>query len=237
MESHRRAEASGGPAALAGAKRRDYWWTVLFTDPVALPLVRLLERRRWLSPDQVTALATFVGLAVGPAFALGTRGALVAGAILFQVSFVLDCVDGKLARALGRTGPRGAALDRISDGARRASATVGLLAWLWREGPVQDIWFGIAYAVAAYYFLELSGSEAPIEKTTRPVEAVAGTQTRGRWAGVLARRRLLPNPGMPDVQALVFVIGPLTGLVVGALVLGTVMVLAGILVSVYRRTR
>lgn len=237
MEPHRRADASGGPAALAGAKRRDYWWTVLFTDPVALPLVRLLERRRWLSPDQVTALATAVGLAVGPVFALGTRGALVAGAIVFQLSFVLDCVDGKLARALGLTGPKGAALDRISDGARRASATLGLIAWLWRAQPMEDIWWGIAYAVAAYYFLELSGSEAPIEKTTRPLDAEAGTGTTRGWAAALARRRLLPNPGMPDVQALVFVIGPLTGLVVEALVLATVMVLAGIVVSVYRRTR
>src|SRR3990170_4117658 len=143
MEPHRRADVSGGAAVLAGAKRRDYWWTVLFTDPVALPLVRLLERRRWLSPDQVTALATVVGLAVGPMFALGTRGALVAGAIVFQLSFVLDCVDGKLARALGLTGPRGAALDRISDGARRASATLGLIGWLWRTEPVEDVWWGI----------------------------------------------------------------------------------------------
>lgn len=237
MEPHRRADSSGGPAALAGAKRRDYWWTVLFTDPIALPLVRLLERRRWLSPDQVTALATVVGLAVGPAFALGTRGALVAGALLFQVSFVLDCVDGKLARALGRTGPKGAALDRISDGARRAGATLGLIGWLWRAGPLEDIWWGVVYAVAAYYFLELSGSEAPIEKTTRPLEAEAGTGTPGRWAAALARRRMLPTPGMPDVQALVFVIGPLTGWVVQALAVGTAMILVGILVSVYRRTR
>lgn len=235
MEPDRRADASGGPAALAGAKRRDYWWTVLFTDPVALPLVRMLERRRWLSPDQVTALATVVGLAVGPMFALGSRGALVAGALLFQVSFVLDCVDGKLARALGRTGPKGAALDRISDGARRASATLGLIGWLWHVGPVEDIWWGIVYAVAAYYFLELSGSEAPIEKTTRPLEAETGTM--GPWTAALARRRMLPTPGMPDVQAVVFVIGPLSGLVVQAFAIGTAMVLAGILVSVYRRTR
>lgn len=223
-----------------GAKKRDYWWTVFFTDPVALPLVRLLARRRWFTPDQISVVALIMGLAVGPVFALGTRPALLAGGVLFYVTFVVDCIDGKLARALQITSHRGAALDRVSDGARRASASLGLIVWLWRAEDVANtaFWWAVVYAIAAYYFLELSGVEKPIEKTTRAFEPIdAGPGLGGRWVSVLARRRLLPIPGMPDVQAVVFIIGPVTGLVVPALGVGIAMVTAGMLVSAWRRLR
>ena len=38
-----------------GAKKRDYWWTVLAVDPLAIPITRLLVRKRWSNPDEVTS--------------------------------------------------------------------------------------------------------------------------------------------------------------------------------------
>ncbi len=208
---------------MPGAKTRDYWWTVLATDPLAMPLVRFLARKKWLTPDQVTVGALVAGLAVGPVFAIGTRGALIAGGLLFYLAFIIDCVDGKLARSLGVSSPRGAALDHLADGGRRASALLGLAYWLWQDEPV-DIWWLLAYAVLAYYFLEISGAE----------KAESGDGLRGRWSSALAARRLLPTPGMPDVQAVVFILGPIAGLVVPALWVGTVMVVTAIGLTVVR---
>lgn len=212
-----------------GAKKRDYWWTVLATDPLAVPLASFLARRRWLSPDQVTAIALVLGLAVGPLFALGTRAGLVAGGVVFYLAFLFDCVDGKLARALGVTSPRGEALDHLADGGRRASGVLGLAAYLWRaeEAASSDVWWVVVYAVLAYYFLEISGA--------RKGEPAGGV--RGRWSSALAHRRLLPTPGMPDVQAVVFVLGPITGLVVPAVVLGMTMVVVALALTVLRRLR
>jgi phosphatidylglycerophosphate synthase len=216
-------------SAPSGAKARDYWWTVLFTDPLALPLARFLARKRLLGPDAVTVLALVTGLSVGAAFATGTRAGLVAGALLFYAAFVLDCVDGKLARALGVTSARGEALDHLADGGRRASATLGIAFYLWRaEGvPERDVLWAIVYGVLAYYFIEISGAAKG--------EPAGGL--RGRWAAALARRRLLPNPGMPDVQALAFIIGPLTGLVWQGLAAGIALVTGAILLTVWRRLR
>jgi hypothetical protein len=60
-----RSHQQGGFAAdERGAKKRDYWFTVLLTDPVAIPLSRFLARRRLLTPDQVTMLALVAGLAL-----------------------------------------------------------------------------------------------------------------------------------------------------------------------------
>ena len=214
---------SGAAEAPAGAKKRDYWFTVVATDPVAVPIVRALAARR-VSPDAVTALALLLGLAVGPVFALGTRAALVAGGIVFYLAFLFDCVDGKVARALNVTSVRGEALDHLADGGRRASAVLGLAAYLWRSGDARaDVWWVVVYAVLAYYFLEISGAE----------KGEPGAGLGGRWSRALARRRLLPNPGMPDVQAVTFVIGPIVGLVVPALAVGIAMVSAAILLTGY----
>ena len=221
-----------------GAKKRDYWWTVFFTDPLAAPIVELLVRRKWLDPDRISILALGMGLAVGPAFSVGSRTMLVVGGVIFYLAFLIDCVDGKLARALAATTPRGAALDRLSDGGRRASASLGLIVGLWRseDGAGSSFWWAVVYTVSAYYFLELSGVEAPIQKTTGPVP---DNRSDGRlakaWLNLLTRHRLLPTPGMPDVQAVVFILGPITGAVVPGLAVGTGMVCAGLLISARRR--
>ena len=223
---------SGFAADERGAKKRDYWWTVLATDPIAIPASSFLARKRWLTPDQVTGLALVTGLLVGPAFALGTRWSLALGGVLFYLAFILDCVDGKLARAMNVTSARGAALDALADGGRRASGCLGLAFFLWTsdghfvEGKGDVLW-AIVYAVLAYYFIEISGAEK---------DPAAGG-IRGQWSAALAKRRLLPNPGMPDVQAVVFIIGPITALVVPALAVGIAMVSAAILLTVKRRLK
>lgn len=228
-------EIQGGFAAdERGAKKRDYWFTVLLTDPVAIPASGLLARKRWLTPDQVTMLALLAGLAVLPAFAYATRWSLALGGVLFYLAFVLDCMDGKLARALRVTSERGKALDALADGGRRACGSLGLALYLWRadgfgpgSGQEWDVLVAIVYAVLAYYFFEISGAEKGDPKTG----------IGGRWSQALAERRMLPNPGMPDVQAVVFIFGPVTGLVVPALYVGIAMVSAAILLTVRRRLR
>lgn len=222
--------AAGGPTEGArqgpiGAKKKDYWWTVLAVDPVALPLVRFLAKRRSLTPDQVTIVSLLLGLPVGVAYAFG-RGGLIVGAVLFYLSFVFDCVDGKLARALSISSPRGQALDQLADGARRSSACIGLGFYLWRadRGPADLLWV-LAFGILSFYFMEISGAE----------KADGGGGLGGRWSSALARRRLLPTPGMPDVSALVYIFGPLTGWVVPAVVVGIAMISAAILLTVRRR--
>ena len=236
----------GFEADSRGAKKRDYWFTVLLTDPLAVPISNFLAKRRWLTPNQVTFIALVLGLSVGVFFALGERWGLIAGGVAFYLAFVFDCVDGKLARATGITSAKGQALDALADGGRRASASLGLGLFLWKDtpptlacdlivnnlnrkcdfpaGPV--LWL-LVYVVLAYYFLEISGAEKGDLKTG----------VGGRWSQALAERRLLPNPGMPDVQAIVFIFGPITGFVVPALWVGIAMVTVAILLTVRRRLR
>ena len=79
-------------------KRRDAWWTVWLVDPLASRLVWLVAPWRWVTPNRLTTAAFAIGVGSAVCFWQGGYGWLVLGALLFHLSFVLDCMDGKIAR-------------------------------------------------------------------------------------------------------------------------------------------
>lgn len=96
-------------------KARDAWWTVLLVDPVAVHLVRLIAPYRWITPNLITTTAFLFGLGAAACFATLTPAGLAAGALLFHVSFILDCIDGKIARLNGTGSMFGSWLDYVFD--------------------------------------------------------------------------------------------------------------------------
>src|SRR5215213_9256325 len=82
-------------------KKRDAWWTVFLVDPLAARIILPLANRTKVTPNQVSLTSFVVGLLAAAAFWQGDHHALVAGALLYHISFVLDCVDGKIARLKG----------------------------------------------------------------------------------------------------------------------------------------
>jgi phosphatidylglycerophosphate synthase len=100
----------------ASKKKKDInWWTEWVCRPPAAALVYLLRDSR-VTPNQVTFLATLVALASCALFIVlpGWWGAVVA-AVVFELSFVLDCVDGQLARLRKQSSPIGHHLDFLMD--------------------------------------------------------------------------------------------------------------------------
>ena len=100
--------------------------------PLAAVLLVPLARTR-VTPNQVT-FATLVVFVVGAAgLALcPTRGALVGAAAILELSYVLDCVDGQLARWKGISSPVGAHLDFLMDEIKAfvLVAAVAIRLWL-----------------------------------------------------------------------------------------------------------
>src|SRR5919201_4363021 len=81
----------------AAVKANDGFFTTFFVSPYSKYLARFAARRGW-TPNALTIVSFVVGLAAAAGFGFGSRAGLVAGALLLQASFVLDCVDGQLAR-------------------------------------------------------------------------------------------------------------------------------------------
>ncbi|WP_433541029.1 CDP-alcohol phosphatidyltransferase family protein [Streptosporangium sandarakinum] len=79
-----------------------------------------------LTPNAVTWFSAGLALLAAAWFSAGTRPALVAGAVLVYLSFVLDCVDGQLARYTRMFSPVGAWLDATFDRAKEYVVYVGL---------------------------------------------------------------------------------------------------------------
>jgi phosphatidylglycerophosphate synthase len=110
-----------------GAKKRDAWWTVFVVDPVAAPIALFIANRTKITPNQITVASFALGLGAAASFAFADYPALVLGALLYHLSFVLDCVDGKVARLKDTGSIFGGWLDYILDRVRVFVCAIALM--------------------------------------------------------------------------------------------------------------
>jgi phosphatidylglycerophosphate synthase len=131
-------------------KPQDNFWNEWVSRPPAAVLVWLL-RPTPITPNQVTfaSLAVFAA-AAAVLISWRTHLGLLVGALVVQTSYILDCVDGQLARHKGLASPVGALLDFLMDEIKAflliAATTVRL--WL-MSGEVVWLLVGLGGLVAA----------------------------------------------------------------------------------------
>ena len=231
-------------------KSTDAWWTVVLVDPLAARLVWLVAPYRWITPNRLTAVATVLGLGAAGCFAGQSPGWLIAGALLFHLSFVVDCMDGKIARLNGTGSPFGAWFDFIFDRLRVVACAFTLLGGQHaRTGDVRYWWTAIAivgldllrYLNSAQMakvrrdlrqqvarMREAVGEQATL---TMPAAVVGDPeQERGIRAGVkafLLNRRIRTHlfSGI-EFEMAVFIVGPLTGTVMATSIIAGLLLLA-----------
>jgi|tagenome__1003787_1003787.scaffolds.fasta_scaffold20978641_3 phosphatidylglycerophosphate synthase len=193
-------------------KARDAWWTVTVIDPIAAGLLRRVLGRRWLSPNRITGLSVGAALAASICF---FDGALVLGACLYQVSFLLDCMDGKVAATRGIRSAYGAWIDSLAD-AVRLIACYPALAFASSDSKVSALMLvAIAVYPVTHFSVISTGAAWP---GARPFETVTLPATFVAFARAIPQRLGSPLSSV-DAEAVVFSIGPLTGhIVIGTLV-------------------
>ena len=120
-------------------KPRDILWNRFVARPLAAVLLVPLARTR-VTPNQVTLL-TLVVFAAGAAMlaVCPARGALIGSVAILELSYVLDCVDGQLARMKGTSSPVGARLDFLMDEIKAFVLVAAVAIRLWR-GTGGDRW-------------------------------------------------------------------------------------------------
>jgi Family of unknown function (DUF5941)/CDP-alcohol phosphatidyltransferase len=129
----------------ASARPRDGFYSTFVVRKVSRQ-VTALALRLHLRPNAITASSLVVGLTAAILFAAGEQWALVAGAILLQVSLVLDCVDGEVARYTRQFTPFGAWLDAVGDRVKEFAAYAGLAVGAARSG--ETVWLLACSALA-----------------------------------------------------------------------------------------
>jgi phosphatidylglycerophosphate synthase len=132
-------------------KKRDNFWTEWISRPPAAVLVWML-RGTPITPNQVSFLAIAVA-AAGAAclIAWTTWLGLIIGGLILQLAYIIDCVDGQLARLKNQTSAVGALLDFMLDEVKAFLVLGACSVRLWRTsgGDVTFLLIGLGGMVAA----------------------------------------------------------------------------------------
>ncbi|MCH2392405.1 MAG: CDP-alcohol phosphatidyltransferase family protein, partial [Nitrospinales bacterium] len=92
----------------------DEWWSSFVTAPIGILLNVIVVDWSILNPNRLTTLSFIVSL-FGAAFILPySYQNFVTAVILIQLSHVLDCMDGQMARYRGILSPAGSFYDKIA---------------------------------------------------------------------------------------------------------------------------
>ncbi|MGW7237527.1 CDP-alcohol phosphatidyltransferase family protein [Streptomyces sp. NPDC054804] len=195
-------------------KKRDAWWTVFLVDPVATRLLLVVARFRFITPNRVTWAALFIGLAAGGFFLEGDRRSLIIGALLYHLSFILDCIDGKLARLKGNGTVFGGWLDYVFDRIRVLFCALALMGGQFL--PHDDERYLVAALVVVFldmlryvdalqiYKMRMS-MRTKIEKVTRTrAEAAAAAEAEAVAAAEAVQERYFRGRETSDGSPVVF---------------------------------
>ena len=119
--------------------------------PLGFLLVKAIYRTS-ITPNQITIFSILVGILAGLGYGFGRRETVVAGAVLFAFSIVLDCADGQLARLKKNGTSLGRLLDGMVDYLVGISVCAGLAVGSAPEGHLLR-WALLLAGVAASYIV------------------------------------------------------------------------------------
>jgi phosphatidylglycerophosphate synthase len=152
-----------------------------FNRPAGRALSKLLVHTP-VTPNQISLLATLVGVVSAACFAVGGWRAAVLGAVLLQLSAIIDCVDGDVARAVFKESPLGRWLDIVGDQVVHVGVFVALGVGLCRAGteaPVLWLAASAGIGVVLSFLVVLRGLLRPgLQKNTALQRLIDATTNR-----------------------------------------------------------
>ena len=95
-------------------------------EPAAWPIVHALKETP-VTPNQVTCLSALLSIGAAYFFSMGDARSMIQGGIIFEISRILDSVDGELARAKGMASDWGRIVDGIGDYVSSIAILIGLM--------------------------------------------------------------------------------------------------------------
>lgn len=87
------------------------WWGTLILEPLTLKPTLLIAKYTRIKPNHITILSLIFNVFSAVCFFQGTYLSLILGAFLFELSFILDYMDGTLARLTNSVTELGRKLD------------------------------------------------------------------------------------------------------------------------------
>lgn len=141
----------------ACAKRPTDIWTNYLYYTFSLRLVYLIRKTK-ITPNMLTVGSLLLVLLGCLGYATGVRAYIVVGLVVIQISYVLDCADGQLARYKQQYSPIGGWLDQTADRIKEFTVYFSLAYGYTRfHSGVTSIWMWAMVALFALFLLEYFG--------------------------------------------------------------------------------
>ncbi len=201
-------------------KKKDAWWTVLVIDHIAIPLTLFVANYiPFLSPNIFTLSSLITSLLAAFYF---FKERFLLGAVLYEIAFLFDCIDGKLAKLTKRQSISGLWLDKISDKTRLYFNTIGLSI---KCCPLIGITF-----VFMYLWDEIDAITYENLSLKHKKDKYETINTNSKITNFLLKHRLALLPSAVEMDTLAFFIGPIVSLKWGFILAITLAILRKIVI-------
>jgi len=188
------------------------WWAIIAVLPVVRWLTLAVVNHTRITPNTITISSITLRIFAAGAFTCSDRLALMAGAVFFYCAYVLDCMDGAVARLRQQSSEFGRFLDHVGD---LFGGIICLAALGYRQGSLlSPVIAGILVChLSEYYISYLTSTIIQIRSSHVP----GGFWAKGAGAAYIRYRSLFHSRNVksffsfPDYEALIFFLFPLAG--------------------------
>lgn len=215
--------------------QRKSWWAMLFILPAARRLSLFFINRTSITPNTITLGSFVFVIAAVLAYSRGSYAGFVIGAIFFEINYLFDCVDGTVARAKGLASPLGAFLDPSLDRLRIFLLVTSLAYGQYTSSRNIEVVFLIFLYLGLnnlLLFTRQAQERATLQigmKGKTPGADLARNTTRStllaRWLNFTSRHNTIPYYHDVELDALVFVVGPILNMVVPFIIAANLLAL------------
>ncbi len=96
-------------------KPREEWWSRVFATPIADLVLSGVADWPFITPNRLTVLSFILTILTAVLILMGSSGNLFFAGIILQISYIIDCMDGQLARYRQTASSIGSFLDKLFD--------------------------------------------------------------------------------------------------------------------------
>lgn len=220
QQRHHDGEGHAVPVVAHWLKPVESMWTAVAVEPIAVRLAPVLARRTGITPNRITAVAACLGVASATSFALG---ALLLGGVLFQLRYVVDCLDGKVARLRGLSSTRGGAFDLMVDVLTITANYAALSSYVVRRGSapselaVAAVATSLLFAWMLAYRKGLEPAKGAPEDfpATTPAAPLPRRRAVAAYLDWMTRHRSMPVPYAVEAEILSLSLAPVAAALLG----------------------
>lgn len=214
--------------------QRKSWWAMLFVLPIARRLSLFIINYTSITPNIISLGAFLLVPLAAFGYASGSYQGVLYGAIFFEINYLFDCVDGTVARVKKMSSPLGAYLDPVLDRWRIVILSLALAYGQYTATrEILTVFLVFSYlGLNNLILLTRSAQEKALNKmgrsSTMGVDLARSATSNGLltwWFKITEDKNIMPYYHDIELDALVFVVGPLLNLTVPLLIAANILAL------------